>query len=88
MKNRFILDDRDIWLSREASELLAAGGPPHKAFYFVFFLFNLLMARGVYYNLTKDDLTSVLIAAGGWCLTMAVLSIGNDLHKKYEQILN
>lgn len=91
MQKDQMLDDKDIFYSREATELLNEKLAP-RVLSALFLLFNLLGARGVYYNLMNlnswNDFTTVLVSFALWLLTLIILVFHNRVYKKLDGALN
>lgn len=82
-----MLDDKDVFHGREATELLNDKLAP-QWFSSLFLLFNLLGARGVYYNLMNFNAWSVIASLFLWSLTFGILVNHNRVFRKLDEALN
>lgn len=82
-----MLDDVDVFYNREATEILD-GKPAPKWFSFVFLAFNLLAARGVYFNLLHLSVKDVVLSFVLWLVTFGILVFHNSFFKRLDKALN
>lgn len=81
-----MLDDRDAFFDRETTDLLGAKLAP-KWFSTLFLIFNLLGARGVYFNLLNFNAWDVFLSFLLWGVTFYILYNHNNVYKKVDEAL-